>query len=39
MLPFKNIPKRLMMELIYTIVQLVNAIKRKGGVHPAMSAR
>jgi hypothetical protein len=39
MLPFKKIPKRLMMELIYTIVQLMNAIKRKGGVHPIMSSR
>jgi hypothetical protein len=39
MLPFNKIPKRLMMELIYTIVQLVNAVKRKGGVHPTMSPR
>jgi hypothetical protein len=39
MLPFKQIPKRLLMEIIYTIVQLMNAVRRKGGVHPTMSPR
>jgi hypothetical protein len=39
MLPFKRVPKRLMMEIVYTVVQLMNAIRRKGGVHPTMSAR
>jgi hypothetical protein len=39
MLPFKQIPKRLLMEIIYTIVQLMNAMRRKGGVHPTMYPR
>jgi hypothetical protein len=38
MLPFKKLPKRLLMEIVYTVVQLMNAIRRKGGVHPTMSA-
>jgi hypothetical protein len=39
MIPFKKIPKRLLMEIVYTVVQLMNAVRRKGGVHPTMSAR
>jgi hypothetical protein len=39
MLPFKKVPKRLLMEIVYTIVQLMNAVRRSGGVHPTMSAR
>jgi hypothetical protein len=39
MLPFNKMPKRLLMETVYTVVQLMNAVRRKGGVHPTMSAR
>ena len=39
MLPFKKLPKRLLMEIVYTVFQLMNAVRRKGGVHPTMSAR
>jgi hypothetical protein len=39
MLPFVKIPRRLLMEIIYAIVPLMNAITRKGGVHPTMSPR
>ena len=39
MQPFKKIPRRLLMETIYAIVPLMNAVTRKGGVHPTMSPR
>jgi hypothetical protein len=39
MLPFTKIPRRLSMEIIYAIVPLMNAVTRKGGVHPTMSPR
>jgi hypothetical protein len=37
MLPFTKIPRRLLMEIIYAIIPLMNAITRKGGGHPTMS--
>jgi hypothetical protein len=39
MMPFTKVPKRLLMEVVYTVVQLMNATNRKGGVHPTMSPR
>ena len=39
MMPFTKVPKRLLMEVVYTVVQLMNAVNRKGGVHPTMSPR
>ena len=35
----KRIPARLMRELVVSTVNMINSIKRKGGVHPVMSLR
>ena len=35
----KRIPTRLMRELVYCTVKIMNSIRRKGGVHPVMSSR
>ena len=41
MLPtrIKRIPKRLMMEIVYATITMMNSIHRKGGVHGTMSPR
>ena len=35
----KKIPHKLMRELVFSTVKMVNSIRRPGGVHPVMSAR
>ena len=35
----KIIPHKLMRELVFSTVKMVNSIRRPGGVHPVMSAR
>jgi hypothetical protein len=39
MMPLTKVPEQFLMEVVYTVVQLMNAINRKGGVHPTMSPR
>ena len=41
MLPkdIKHIPTRLMRELVFSTVKMINSIRRQGGVHPVMSPR
>ena len=38
-MPFKKIPKRFLIETVYSIVTLINSLPRKGGVHKIISPR
>ena len=39
MMPYKKLPRRFIVEMVYRIVILVNSIPRKGGVHKSLSPR
>ena len=39
MLPYKKLPKRLLIELVYRVTKLLNSLPKKGGIHHIISPR
>jgi hypothetical protein len=39
MLPFKKLPKRFLIELVYRVTMLMNSLPKKGGIHHIISPR